>query len=265
MDGVSEHLALKRAQFRFYAELNDFLPAEKRMVPFEYEFCGEQSVKHLIEAAGVPHTEVDLILINGEPSDFARIVADGDRVAVYPMFEAFDVGPVTRVRPDALREPRFVLDAHLGRLAAYLRMMGFDTRHQQDADDVELAAISAAEHRILLTRDRELLKRRAVTHGYYVRDSDPRRQLVEVVRRFDLVRLVVPFRRCLRCNTVLEPARRKDVLDAVPDRSRKHFNDFRRCPGCGRVYWGGSHYRRMSRLIDETIEAARGAPNCEKT
>ncbi|MEN6607790.1 MAG: Mut7-C RNAse domain-containing protein [Bryobacteraceae bacterium] len=265
MDGVSDHSALKRARFRFYAELNDFLPAEKRMVPFDYEFRGEQSVKHLIEAAGVPHTEVDLVLVNGEPSDFFRIVADGDSVAVYPVFEALDVGPVTRVRPRALREPRFILDAHLGRLAAYLRMMGFDTRHQQDADDAELAGISAAEHRILLTRDRELLKRRAVTHGYYVRDSNPRRQLVEILRRFDLVRPVVPFRRCLRCNAVLETVQREEVAHLVPARSRKYFNDFRRCPGCGRVYWGGSHYRRMSRLIEEATETAQRTPGCEKS
>lgn len=248
----------KRAQFRFYAELNDFLPAEKRMGDFEYEFNGKQTVKHLIEAAGVPHTEVDLVLVNSEPVDFSRVVEDGDLVSVYPVFEGLDISPANRVRPRPLRETRFVLDTHLGRLAAYLRMLGFDTIHRQDCDDEELARISANDHRILLTRDRGLLKRSAVTHGYYVRETNPRRQLVEVMRRFDLAGSLEPFRRCLRCNALLVPAALEDVSDLVPERSREHYDDFRCCPGCHRVYWGGSHYRRMERLIERAVEEVRG-------
>lgn len=247
----------KRALFRFYAELNDFLPVEKRMVAFEYEFNGKQTVKHLIEAAGVPHTEVDLVLVNSEPVDFARVIKDGDFVSVYPVFEGLDVSPASRVRPKPLRVTRFVLDAHLGRLAAYLRMLGFDTQHRSDFDDAELARISAEDHRILLTRDRELLKRNAVTHGYYVRETNARRQMVEVMRRFDLTGSLQPFSRCMRCNTLLEPAAKPDVAANVPPRSLDHYDDFRRCPGCNRVYWGGSHFRRMKLLIARAVEEAR--------
>lgn len=247
----------KTARFRFYAELNDFLPAERRMQEFEYSFSGRQSVKHLIEAAGVPHTEVDLVLANGEPVDFSYLVEDGDRISVYPVFEALDITGVTRVRPQPLRQARFVLDCHLGRLAAYLRMLGFDTLHDKDCSDEELARRASEQRRILLTRDRELLKRSAVTHGYYVRQTQPRAQLVEVLRRFDLAGAVEPFTRCLRCNELLEEARREEVWRQVPPRSRAHYREFWRCPGCGRVYWGGSHYGRMERLVKQALAAAR--------
>ncbi|MDW8355295.1 MAG: Mut7-C RNAse domain-containing protein [Bryobacterales bacterium] len=248
---------VKTARFRFYAELNDFLPPERRMREFEYSFSGRQSVKHLIEAAGVPHTEVDLVLANGEPVDFGYLVEGGDRISVYPVFEAFDIAGVTRVRPQPLRQARFVLDGHLGRLAAYLRMLGFDTVHERDSTDDELARCASEQRRILLTRDRELLKRSAVTHGYYVRQTQPRAQLVEVLRRFDLAGAVKPFVRCLRCNELLEEARKEEVWDHLPPRSREHYREFWRCPGCGRVYWGGSHYRRMERLVEQALAAAR--------
>ena len=156
---------MPQATLRFYAELNDFLPPEDRDRSVERPFKVRPSIKDLIEAAGVPHTEVDLLLVNGESVDFAYPVRDGDRISVYPVFESFDIGAVTKVRPGPLRELRFVLDVHLGRLAAYLRLAGFDTVYQNDLDDPELAGI-AAGGRVLLTRDRGLLKRRAVTRGY---------------------------------------------------------------------------------------------------
>ncbi|MCL4402662.1 MAG: Mut7-C ubiquitin/RNAse domain-containing protein, partial [Acidobacteria bacterium] len=139
-----------RATFRFYAELNDFLAPERRARPFDREFIDASTVKDMIESFGIPHTEVDLILANGESVDFDYIVRDGDRISVYPMFEALDISPLLRVRPRPLRDPRFVLDIHLGRLAGYLRMMGFDTLYRNDYTDAELARISRDEHRILL-------------------------------------------------------------------------------------------------------------------
>ncbi|HWQ52466.1 MAG TPA: Mut7-C RNAse domain-containing protein [Bryobacteraceae bacterium] len=238
------------ARFRFYAELNDFLPPERRARTFEHPFLDRASVKDMVEAFGVPHTEVDLILANGEPVDFAYVVRDGDRISVYPMFEALDIGPVTRVRPQPLRDPRFVLDTHLGRLAGYLRMMGFDTLYRNDYGDEELARISREERRILLTRDRGLLKRGAVTHGSYVRETAVRGQLAEVLRRFDLFRAAHPFRLCMRCNTALEPAARDQVLDRLPPRAAELYHDFLVCPGCRRIYWKGGHYERMRRFIE---------------
>jgi uncharacterized protein with PIN domain len=240
-----------QARFRFYAELNDFLPPEKRMIAFDLPFQGRQTVKHLIESLGVPHTEVDLVLVNGESVDFARILEDGDQVSVYPVFEAFDIAPASRVRAHPLRQTRFVLDTHLGRLAGYLRMLGFDTLYRNDSTDEQLARTSSEEHRILLTRDRGLLKRSTVTHGYYIREVSPRRLLAEVVCRFDLAGSAKPFTRCLVCNEILREVPKEDVASRMPPLSRAHYHRIRECPGCRRVYWDGSHYRRMQRLVDE--------------
>jgi uncharacterized protein with PIN domain len=248
---------MKSAHFRFYGVLNDFLPAGKRQARFACPISGRQTVKHLIEALGVPHVEVDLILVNGHAVDFSRVVADGDSVSVYPAFEAIDIAALSCVRPPPLPAPVFVLDAHLGRLAAYLRMLGFDALYGADYGDGELSQIAAGGPRILLTRDAGLLMRRAVTHGYYVRETNPRRQLLEVMRRFDLVDHISPFERCLRCNGVLEPVPKETVLASVPPRSREHYDEFRRCGGCRRVYWNGSHYQRMQRLIEQLAAALR--------
>jgi uncharacterized protein with PIN domain len=238
---------------RCYAELNDFLRSERRQRPFSIITEAGRPVKDLLESLGVPHTEVDLLLVNGEPASFDATVGDGDRVAVYPVFEAFDIGATTRVRPDPLRETRFVLDGHLGRLASLLRLAGFDSAYQRDATDEELAAVSHDERRILLTRDQGLLKRRLVTHGCYVRPVEPRVQFVEIVRRFQLARTARPFTRCTRCNEVLMVATKEEVAGGVPPRSLACFRHFLRCPGCRRVYWQGSHYRRLRALIDEAL------------
>ncbi|HZT29541.1 MAG TPA: Mut7-C RNAse domain-containing protein [Bryobacteraceae bacterium] len=233
------------AHYRFYAELNDFLPPERRFTLFPDRFLDISTVKDRMESFGVPHTEVDLILVNGEAVDFAYRVRDGDRISVYPVFEAFDIAGLTRLRPEPLREPRFVLDTHLGRLAAYLRILGFDALYRNLAGDAELAAASREERRTLLTRDLGLLKRGAVTHGYFVRETNARRQVAEVVRRFDLSRLAKPFSRCLRCNTPLEEAARESVAGRIPARIAEVQEEFRCCPTCGRIYWKGGHYDRM--------------------
>jgi uncharacterized protein with PIN domain len=200
---------MAEAMFRFYAELNDFLPSSRRYVSFAHPFQLRASVKDLIEALGVPHTEVDLVLVNGEPMDFSYLVGQGDRISVYPFFESLDITSLVRVRPEPLPEPRFVLDTHLGRLAAYLRMLGFDTLFRNDYADEELALISSHEHRILRTRDAGLLKRSVVTHGYCVREINSGRQVIRVLQHFDLLSAIVPFQRCLRCNGLLHPAAKR--------------------------------------------------------
>jgi uncharacterized protein with PIN domain len=240
---------VKRVWLRFYAELNDFLPPERRMRAFEYAFYVAPSIRDVIESAGVPHTEVDLILVNGRSVDFSYVVEDGDRISVYPVFESIDIGPLVRVRPKPLRQARFVLDVHLGRLAAYLRMAGFDALYQNDYSDEQLAAISSNEQRILLTRDVGLLKRAVIMRGYWVRETSPRLQLAEVLRRFDLFGQVTPFVRCLACNAPLEPVAKEDVAARVPATVRAKHNSFQRCPSCGRIYWPGTHYQRMQRML----------------
>ena len=248
---------MNSARFRFYAELNDFLPPGRRGVEFAHEFHGGPSVKDVIESLGVPHTEVDLVLADGESVDFSWILREGARVSVYPVFESIDIAPLARVRPAPLREVRFVLDVHLGRLARYLRMLGFDARWRNDERDEEIARVASAEHRIVLTRDAGLLKRRIVTHGYRVREADPRRQLAEVSHRLDLFGSIAPFRRCLCCNALLETVRKEDIAGELPPRVRERHDAFRRCPSCRRVYWAGTHHQRMERLIADLLADSR--------
>ena len=231
--------------------LNDHLPRRQRQQTLEKTFYVPGTVKDLIESFGVPHSEVELIVANGESVSFAYVVRDGDRIAVYPMFESFDVTGELKVRREPLREPRFVLDVHLGKLAAYLRMLGLDAAYANCSTDPELVRVSCEEQRILLTRDRGLLKHGAVTRGYLVRHSDSRRQLAEVVARFDLTRSIRPFTRCMACNGALAQVAKEQVRSLLPPRTAAAYEEFRQCAGCSRLYWKGPHYRRMQRLVKE--------------
>jgi uncharacterized protein with PIN domain len=190
-----------------------------------------------------------LVLVNGESVDFAWKIADGDRVSVYPVFEGLDIASVTMVRPSALRVTRFAADVHLGRLSGYLRMCGLDTLYRNDWQDQDLAATAVAEHRILLTRDRGLLKRAEVTHGYLVRGHRPRAQLMEVLDRFDLWSSLRPFTRCSVCNSAVEPVAKESVVERLLPRTALYYEEFWRCAGCGRVYWRGAHCRWLLGLF----------------
>jgi len=244
------------ATFRFYEELNDFLPPPRRRRDFNATCARGATVKHMIEALGVPHTEVELVLVGGESVGFDRIVRDGDRVAVYPKFESFDVTPVLRLRPQPLRTVRFLADAHLGGLARLLRLAGFDTRCANTLDDAAIEALAREQGRIVLTRDRALLKRRGVTHGCFVHAQRPREQLRELIDRLDLARSLQPFTRCLACNTPLA-ADKAALHDRLPPAVRDAHGRFTACAGCGRVYWQGSHWRRMRAILDAATASAR--------
>jgi hypothetical protein len=250
---------MSAARFRFYAELNDLLPIENRGKVLTRSFSVSGSVKDFIESFGVPHTtEVDLALANGKPVDFSHPVRDGDLVSVYPVFESLDIATVSRVRPVPLRVLRFLLDVHLGRLAAYLRMAGFDALYGSHASDAELASRVARERRVLLTRDRYLLMRTAVERGYWVRSTEPKQQLLEVVKRFDLPGSMRPFTRCLECNTSLENASREAVWERLPPKIR-HKKIFAVCSSCQRIYWEGSHHERMSESLSWVKANVRGS------
>ncbi len=240
---------------RFYAELNDFLPAELRKTPFDYPIAPTQSIKHLIEKLGVPHTEVEIILVNGCSVGFDYLPAAGDRISVYPMFERLDVTPLLKLRPEPLRDPRFVADAHLGKLARHLRLLGFDCLFFNDAGDDRLAEISVSERRILLTRDRALLMRREVTHGCFLHALNPQQQLEELINRLDLLRRVAPFTRCIECNGRLRAIDRQRVLPLLPKRVAELYTEFWRCSDCARVYWKGSHYRQLADFINRIATA----------
>lgn len=243
------------ATFRFYEELNDFLARAQRRRAFSCACAANATTKHMIEALGVPHTEVELILVNGESVGFEHPLADGDRVAVYPKFEALDIRPLLRVRTNPLRELRFIADAHLGGVAQLLRLAGFDTLYDNHFADEAIESIAAAEHRIVLTRDRELLKRRTITHGCYVRAIKPRAQLDELFERLDLAASVRPFRLCLTCNAPLRRIAREDVQTRVPAGVFERHTRFVTCDVCARVFWEGTHWRRMRTLIDDVSGA----------
>jgi uncharacterized protein len=232
------------AVFRFYAELNDLLPAQAVGRERRYRFAGRPAVKDAIAAQGVPHTEVALILVNGEAVDLRQPLRPGDRVAVYPAFASLDIAPLA-VR--AMPEPplRFVCDAHLGKLARGLRLLGFDTAYGNNTDDAALVARAVSDQRVLLTRDRRLLRHRVLTHGYWVRATRPQEQVVEVLHRFQLECHAVPFSRCLACNGHIRSVPRAEVIGQLAPRTAQGYDAFFRCDTCGKVYWRGSHYRRM--------------------
>jgi len=235
---------------RFYEELNDFLAPALRKVTFPHRLARRTSVKDLIESLGVPHTEVEVILVNGVSVDFSYIVQPGDRISVYPMFESLDVSPLLRLRPAPLRTPAFILDTNLGRLARYLRLLGFDCLYRNDYSDAQVAAVAADSNRIVLTRDRTLLQRRIITRGYFVRAVLPRQQTREVLARFDLYRLVAPFSRCVRCNGSLQAVDKSAVQDRLQPKTRRYYDSFRMCSACGQVYWQGSHHERAQQLVE---------------
>ena len=239
---------------RFYAELNDFLPESKRGKPMRIHIRGRATVKDVIERCGIPHTEVDLITVDGTTRDFSYIVKSHDRINVYPMFETIDITPLLRVRPEPLRDSKFILDVHLGTLARYLRLLGYDTAFQTDMDDEELALISAREHRILLTRDRGLLKRNTVTHGYCIRHDDPLEQIREVIQRFDLKSRAKPFTRCLECNGKLHPVDKESVRNLIPPKVYEYQQTFARCDSCEKIFWPGTHYLRLRKHVEEWLK-----------
>lgn len=250
---------MKQIYVRFYAGLNDFLVPWRKGHATSYSFTVSGSVKDMVEALGVPHTEIDLILVNGEPVDWSYHLCDKNRISVYPPFESIDVAPLKHLTPQLLRPDHFVLDSHLGRLAAYLRMLGFDTLYSRDYSDEDLARISSLEGRVLLTRDVGVLKRNVVTNGYWIRTTIPRQQVIEIVRRFDLVSLIVPFRRCVHCNGILHIISKSSVLHRLLPETEQHFDEFYICEACNQLYWKGSHYRRMRHFIS-SIRASANRP-----
>jgi uncharacterized protein len=230
---------MSTAYFQFSGRLRDFLQRGQRDQIISVNFRGHQSIKHLAESLGVPHPEIGQVQVNGQEGTPGTITQDGDRVEVHPIPNGCPI------------EPRFVLDNHLGRLTAYLRMLGFDCLYRNDYEDEELAETSQSGERILLSRDRRLLMRKSVTYGYCLRALDSLEQLTEVIQRFDLTSRIAPFHRCLRCNHPLQPVAKEVVLDRLEPLTQLYFDEFQICPACQQIYWKGSHYEKMRKLIEE--------------
>ncbi|HUW92538.1 MAG TPA: Mut7-C RNAse domain-containing protein [Bacteroidales bacterium] len=241
------------AWFRFYEELNDFLHTTLRKTEFPYRFNGSPSVKDATEAIGIPHVEVDMVLVNGVSVDFSYRLHDNDHVSVYPVFESLDITSVTHLREKPLRELRFIADVHLGRLVKYLRLCGFDTYFRNDTSDREIIDLALAEKRIILTRDKGLLRNRHVTHGYWIRSAHPEEQMREIMNRLDLKNQVLLFTRCVVCNGVLTDVTKEEISHRLLPDTLIYFNKFKMCPECHRIYWKGSHYERMKDFIGKLI------------
>lgn len=238
------------AHFRFYEELNDFLPSDKVKRMFPYYFNGSPAIKDPIEAIGVPHTEVELVIVNGHSVGFDYRLKNSDYVSVYPVFESIDISPIIKLREKPLRKSAFILDVHLGKLARMLRLLGFDTVYEKNYDDPEIIHRSLAENRIILTRDRRLLHAKVVSHGYCIRSTNPEIQLREVMNRFDLYSGVKPFCRCVMCNGMVKKIQKSEILHRLEPKTILYFNDFYLCERCNRIYWKGSHHVKLKERIE---------------
>lgn len=229
------------AVFSFHPELDFFLPRSSRGTPLALSFDDHQSIKHLIESLGVPHIEVGRMEINNCDVDFSYKPKNGDRIAVFPSSYG------------NLIEPKFAADGHLGRLAAYLRMLGFDTFYETQIEDSHLMTVAVSESRILLSRDRRLLMHKSLKVGYCPRSLNSQDQLREILVKFNLWGKIDPFKRCIQCNGILQSVEKQEVLDNLLPLTKRYFDEFSMCLECGQVYWKGSHFERMYKLIDQIL------------
>ncbi len=241
----------KQAELRFYEELNDFLPPAKKKCSFIYYFNGNPSVKDAIESNNVPHIEVDLIVVNGKPVTFDYLLQEGDRVAVYPVFESFDISETNPSNNQPLRDIKFVNDVHLGKLTRLLRMTGFNTLYRNNLEDDEIIRIALEQQRIILTRDLGILKNKRVQKGYFIRSQQPKEQLREVILRFQLQNSIKFLERCITCNGTIEETDKSLIETYLKPGTQKYFDEFFRCKDCGKIYWEGSHFSKMKKFYQE--------------
>ena len=243
----------KSSFFNFHGCLNDFLTAEDRGHALEYRVESTPAIKDAIEAMGVPHPEIGLIIAEGEVLSFSYPLKGEEEVHIYPHHEAPEalkhlVAPLLPVREG--EAPAFIVDVHLGRLARYLRVAGIDTIYEnEDMGDEKIAHIASREKRVVLTRDVGLLKRSAVEYGHWMRNKNSRAQLREVVSYYGLKRHFNPFSHCVHCNGLIRPIEKSAVEEKLPPGIRRDFKRFFSCRSCGHVYWEGSHYKRILELL----------------
>jgi uncharacterized protein len=248
---------MNQVSFRFYEELNDYLPEEKRKIWFEYSFSGAIFIQDAIQSMGVPPDEIDLILVNQQSKGFDYLLQDGDRISVYPVFELFDLTGISQLRGTPLRNPTFICDVHLGRLCKYLRMLGWDTLYSNKYTPEEMIAISRKEKRIILSRSYQLTRHKEVTHSYWIRSADPLEQVKDLILKLDLSSGTNPLIRCLNCNDKVVPVGKIEILHRLQDRTAKYYNEFFNCPTCNKIYWKGSHFENMLAFISVNIIANR--------
>jgi len=239
--------------FRFYEELNDFLPKYRRKTNFEAAFKGKRSIKDMIEALGVPHTEIDLILVNGKLVDFNYILQNKDRVSVYPVFESFNITDVTLLRKTPLRQHKFIADINLGNIVKYMRLLGFDLYYDSLLSTRKIIDISKRENRVILTKNRKLLKFKDVTHGIFIRPGSTTEQIRRIIDYLDIKDNIKPFSRCLRCNTLLKSVLKEKILNKIPPKTKEFCDEYVQCQSCDNFFWKGTHFINMKKIVSQIL------------
>lgn len=251
----------QHVRFEFLGYLVDLLQCPQCKGVVDYEFTGNPSVKDSVEACGIPHTEVDQIVIDGHGVDLNTRLRDGQEIAVGPKNVALSASPTIHLCTAPVEPIRFILDVHLGKLARRLRMLGFDCRYRNDFHDDEIARLACSESRVVLTRDRGLLKRSNVAQGLLIRYQQPRQQLVQVVRRYQLISRCQPGQRCSLCNALLVPVSKDQIRRRLKPRTVQYYDHFLLCPECDQVYWRGAHFKNIERWVSELETRCKVEPN----
>lgn len=234
---------------RFYGALNRFLAPEHRNRSFFYAVRGVPAIKDTLEALGVPHTEIDCVVVNGRCVRWYYQIRGGERIRVYPDASTVKLDRIVRLKPPPPAYPKFILDVHLGKLARHLRLLGFDTLYTKTMEDANLVAVAYRTKRVVLTRDIALLKHRRIRYGYFVRTIDPKQQIKEIVRRFELAGKIQPFKLCLVCNGKIRRIAKEKIAGRLPPLTRRYYKKFYHCPRCDKIYWQGAHHKQLARLI----------------
>jgi len=245
---------MPKVTFRFYEELNDFLPKYRRKADFETMFKGKRSIKDMIESLGVPHTEVDLILVDGKSVDFNYILQDKDRVSVYPVFESLNITNVTHLRKIPLRRNKFIADINLGNVVKYMRALGFDLFFDSLLSTREIIEISKRENRIILTKDSKLLKFKDVSHGIFIRPGKTTEQIRRIINYLDIKDDIKPFSRCLQCNTLLDVVPKEKILNKIPPMTIEFYDEYVQCQSCDKIYWKGTHFINMMKILKQILD-----------
>ncbi len=246
---------MQKAVLRFYSTLNYLLPKDRRNADFEVEFKGKRSVKDMIESLGVPHTEVDIILVNGRSVDFNYILREGDKISVYPAFEKPDIEDLVHLCSTFPSHTKFIADINLGDIVKYMRVLGFDVYFDPSLSPREIIKYAKRYGRTIITKSRKLLKFREIDNGLLLYAGTTEEQIRGIISRLGLKRSVKPFSRCLRCNKVLVNIAKEKIEDRIPPKTRSFCDRYAYCKDCNRIYWEGTHVFEMRKLINRILGA----------